>query len=393
MNDGSDLPFRRVAILGLGLMGGSLGLALKEVAGTAGRRGSLNSGDPLEVVGWNRTTQRVHEAVRGQVIDCGAATIESAVSGADLVVIATPVSTIAKYVEEVMPTLDEDAVITDVGSVKGVIVAAVESRVERAGRFVGGHPMCGSELAGLNSAEVDLYRGANWILTPTDSTDDEAFSRLQVMLRKLGANVIAVDPDGHDRFVAIVSHVPHLTAASLLSVADSEAASAEVLLHLAAGGFRDVTRVASGSSSLWTDICSANRDAVGRALGMLIDELMRVRGAVIDGDLEGLAGFLEAASAARARLPVGGGVEGPLFEVIVPVSDRPGVVAEVSTLIGSIGVNIGDISIAHSVEGGGGLLTLLISGESEAERAAEALRKAGYSEALRPIETDPAEAE
>lgn len=378
-----QFPFERVAIVGLGLMGGSLGMAIRAVADSSGTAGGSGK---VTVVGWNRTRERMAEALADGIIDEAAETVEAAAAGADLVVIATPVSTIARLAIEASSRAADGAVVTDVGSVKRVVVESVDERIAEGRHFVGGHPMCGSELAGLDAARADLYEGATWVLTPTEKTDDDAFSRIQSMVNILGGRVLAVRPDLHDRFVAIVSHLPHLSAASLLNVAAEEATGAEALLSLAAGGFRDVTRIASGSPALWTDICSVNRDAIGEALGLMIDELERVREAISTGGLDALSSRLEAARDARALLPIGPAAAEELFEVSLPVPDRPGVLAEISTLVGGLGINIADLTISHSVEGTGGLLQIVISGEAEADRALDALRERGYSGTVRSFD-------
>lgn len=369
--------FESVAILGLGLMGGSLGLALR----------ALDAG--VQVTGWNRTQARVDEALELGAIDRGSATVSEACASADLVVVATPVATIAGLAIEAARSAPEGAVITDVGSVKESIVDSVDTALGAGRHFVGGHPMCGSELTGLGAARADLYQGAVWVLTPTASTDDMSFGRLNGLLRKLGARVLAVDPALHDRFVAVVSHVPHLTAVSLMNVAARQANDADALLRFAAGGFRDLTRIAGGSPEIWVDICEANRQAIVAALDEVLEELSAVRDAVTSGELDDVAGRLEAARAARAALPLLAAAEEPLFEIVMPVPDRPGVLAEVSTLLGEMGINIADIAISHSVEAAGGVLQMVISGEDEARRAVSGLQAKGYTADSRRLVDTP----
>ncbi|RIK04905.1 MAG: prephenate dehydrogenase/arogenate dehydrogenase family protein [Acidobacteria bacterium] len=369
-------PFERVAILGLGLMGGSLGMALKGVE-SWGREGA-----PV-VVGWNRTAERTKEALERGVIDVAASDLTEAADGADLIVVATPVSTVAEIAIASSVASAPGAVITDVGSVKREIVTAVESDLGGEHHFIGGHPMCGSELAGLDAARADLYEGATWVLTPTSRTDHGAFKRLQQLIRELGARVLTVDPESHDEFVAVVSHLPHLTAAALLNVAAGQAAEAGALLQLAAGGFRDVTRIASGSPALWADICAANRAAITSSLDALVEQIRDLRSAIANGDTAEVSDLLEGAREVRAALPVPSAVRATLCEVVVPVPDRPGILAEVSTIAGRMGVNIEDIGITHSVEGTEGILELLIAGQAEAQRVIKVLREHGFNAALR----------
>lgn len=370
-------PFERVAILGLGLMGGSLGMALKSV-----ERWS-QQGAPA-VVGWNRTVERTRDALDRGIVDVAATDLTEAVSGADLIVVATPVSTIANIAIAAAKASKAGAVITDVGSVKREIVTTIEANLRDGRYFVGGHPMCGSELAGLNAARADLYKGATWVLTPTSHTDHDAFTRLQQLIRELDARVLTVDPESHDEFVAVVSHLPHLTAAALLNVAAGKADEAGGLLQLAAGGFRDVTRIASGSPALWADICIANSGAITSSLDALIGQIQALRSAVAGGNSGEVSDLLAGAREMRAALPVSHIAEANLREVVVPVPDRPGILAEVSTIAGRMGVNIEDIRITHSMEGSEGILELLIAGETEAQRVIDVLKHHGFNAALRP---------
>jgi prephenate dehydrogenase len=181
----------------------------------------------------------------------------------------------------VPPTASEalratEGAVTDVGGVKASVVAAVDDP-----RFVGGHPMAGSELAGVEGADADLFRHAAWVLTPTARTDPDAFAAVHAAVAAMGADAIAVDPDQHDAIVAVVSHVPHLTAAALMGVADGHAREHQApLLRLAAGGFRDMTRISAGPTGIWPDVCEENADAITAVLDELLAELARVRGIV-----------------------------------------------------------------------------------------------------------------
>jgi prephenate dehydrogenase len=263
-------------------------------------------------------------------------------------------------------------VVTDVGSVKASVVAAVDDA-----RFLGGHPRAGSEQEGVEGADPDLFRGAVWVLTPTPATSDATFALLRSILTELGAEVVALAPDHHDALVAVVSHVPHLTATALMRLADDRATEHRALLRLAAGGFRDMTRIASGHPGIWPDICAENRDAILDVLDGLVASLTEVRAVVADGDRDALLAGLEQARAARSNLPTRLGADAALCEVRVPVPDRPGVLAEVTTLAGELGVNIADVEIAHSSEGDAGVLIVVVE-LAEAERLRTGLVARGY---------------
>jgi len=336
---------KRAALIGTGLVGGSVGLALRR-SGT-------------EVHGFDLDAERLQRAVELGAIDHAASDLAAAVAGAEIVLVAVPVGHVA---ETVVAALDAGApVVTDVGSVKAPIVADVEGeRPDLAGRFVGGHPMAGSEQDGLEGADADLFVGATWVLTPGARTDGDAFARVRSLVASLGAEVLAIEPEHHDMLVAVVSHVPQLAATTLMDVAATQGEEHATLLRLAAGGFRDMTRIAAGHPGIWPDICIANRQAIGTALDDYIGALTRVRNLVRDSDRDSILDLLERARGARRRLPVGMASGEPLIELRVPVADRPGVIAEVTTLAGTMGINIFDFETVHSVEGGGGVLVLVV---------------------------------
>ena len=275
-------------------------------------------------------------------------------AAASVTFVAVPVSQIAHVAASVL-AVNPMGLVTDVGSVKASIVTAVADA-----RFIGGHPMAGSELEGLDGADGEMFEGATWVLTPTGETADADLSRLRSIIASLGAEVVALPPERHDALVAVVSHVPHLTAATLMSLADDQADEHAALLRLAAGGFRDMTRIASGHPAIWPDICAANKTAVLAALDGLLRGLNDVRSVVAAGDREALLSRLEQARQARANLP--GRVARPsdLVEFRIPVPDRAGVLAEITTLASELGASIADIEIAHSAEGDKGVIIVLV---------------------------------
>lgn len=352
----------RAGIIGTGLVGGSVGLALR-------RNGVV-------VRGYDHDAERMARALEMGALDESVASAAGAVADADLVVIAVPVSTVADAVVEALDA--GAAIVTDVGSVKAPVVDAVEAaRPALAARYVGGHPMAGSEQDGLDGADADLFQGATWVLTPTERTDAAAFATVRQTLGAIGAEVFAVTPEEHDALVAMVSHVPQLAATTLMDVAATRGAGHALLLRLAAGGFRDMTRIAAGHPGIWPDICVTNRDAIVTALDEYVAALEQVRAMVVASDRSGLLEVLDRARAARRSLPTGIPADVELVELHVPIADRPGSLAEVTTLAGTLGVNISDIEIAHSVEGRGGVLVLLVAAD-ETDRFSAALTERGY---------------
>jgi prephenate dehydrogenase len=359
----------RVAVIGTGLIGGSIGLAL------------ARQGHP--VVGYDRDTERVERAKAVGAVTEIAGSIEDAARGAAVAVIAVPVGQI---VGAAIAALDAGAaVVTDVGSVKGPVVAALEAaRRDAAARFVGGHPMAGSEQEGVDGADADLFVGATWVLTPTPATDATAYTQLRALIRDVGAEVVTVTPEHHDVLVALVSHVPQLAASTLMDVATAHEEEHRTLLRLAAGGFRDMTRIAAGHPGIWPDILTTNREAVLDALDAYLAALGRARELVAQADDSALLALLERARAARRSLPVGASVDMPLVELRVPVPDRPGVIAEVTTLAGRLAVNVADLEIAHSMEGGAGVMLLVVAAADTA-RYEDGLHELGYHTSRREL--------
>ena len=263
-------------------------------------------------------------------------------------------------------------IVTDVGSTKLDISRAVHNP-----RYVGGHPMAGSEQDGLSGADGDLFRGATWVLTPDDETDEAAFARVRAVVRSLGAEVLVLAPKTHDRLVAQVSHVPHLTAAALMVLADQSAVENRALLRLAAGGFRDMTRISAGRPSIWPDICLANKTAIAEGLESLIGQLGTLRDQVKSADVEGLLEMLNKAQVARVNLPTGFSSADSLVEFTIPVPDKPGQIAAVATLATELDVNILDLEMSHSSEGGRGVVILVVDAAQE-ERFSIGLLALGY---------------
>jgi prephenate dehydrogenase len=278
---------------------------------------------------------------------------------------------------------DPDATITFVATP----VHAVAGEASRAldARFVGGHPMAGSEQEGVDGATPDLFEGATWVLTPTEGTDAAAYAQVRQVVGTLGAEIVALPPERHDELVAVVSHVPHLAAATLMRLADERSEEHRALLRLAAGGFRDMTRVAAGHPGIWPDICSDNREAIVRVLDELTAALQHMRDVVAVDDRKELLAALEQARAARVNLPARFRTAADLREVRIPVPDRPGVVADVAILAADLDVNIVDLEIAHSTEGPQGVLVMLIeSAAVEVFRAGLVGR--GYRPAVLPVD-------
>jgi prephenate dehydrogenase len=351
---------RRAGIVGMGLIGGSIGLALRQA-------------------GWFVTGTDVDEGTAGRALALGAVDALGVDGGASVTFIATPVGAVPAVAEDVLRATR--GAVTDVGGVKAGVVAAVNDP-----RFVGGHPMAGSELVGVEGADGDLFRNAAWVLTPTARTDPDAFALVHTAVAAMGAEVVAVDPEQHDAIVAVVSHVPHLTAASLMAIADGHAREHQApLLRLAAGGFRDMTRIAAGATGIWPDVCAENAAAITAVLDELVAELARVRDVVAGQQRDDLVALLERSRAARLALP--GRTARPAGEVVelrVPVPNREGVLADVTTLATSLGVNIEALETADATEHERGLIVMVVAADA-GHRLRDALVARGYRPVVQAI--------
>jgi prephenate dehydrogenase len=325
---------RRANVIGLGLIGGSIALGLRE-------QGWHVTGDDL-------APGRPADALGRGCIDAAGLDPDAAIT-----FVAVPVLSVVDQVKRALA--ETHGVVTDVGSVKGAIGAAIDDP-----RFVGGHPMAGSELEGLEGADAAMFTGAVWVLTPRVDTPDATFATVARAVTSLGAEVVALDAARHDEVVAVVSHVPHLAAAGLMGLAADRAEEHAALLRLAAGGFRDMTRIASGHPEIWIDICAENRPAILTALDGLIERLGELRRIVGDDARDELHEQLQRARDARTNLPVRGVRPEELAEMRIPIPDRPGAAAEVFTLAAELGVNVDSFEVVHNAEGTGGVAVVLV---------------------------------
>ena len=370
-NNGPAGERPRAAVIGTGLIGGSIGMALR-------RQGWWVSGT-------DRDTARAQRAVELGAIDQVGVDHDAAVT-----FIAVPAGAGAAIATAVLSQQDSKPgpgrpdmrVVSDVAGTKEGIVNAV-----RHPRFVGGHPMAGSEQEGVDGADPEMFLGATWVLTPSEQTSGDAYSQVQSIVRLLGANPVAVEPRRHDELVALVSHTPHLTAAALMNLAADAAASDPTLLRMAAGGFRAMPRLAAGPPDIWPDVMAANREAILSTLDRLTGILDKLRAVVAAGDRDGLLQVLERAREGRVNLPTGAPSLQRATEVRLPVPDRPGVIAEVSTLLGGLGVNIFDLEIVHSAEGDRGVMVLIVDASAE-ETVHAALADRGYRTYMRRLEQE-----
>lgn len=281
------MQWQKVTIVGVGLLGGSLGLAIKQ------------RGLAKQVVGFVRRTESIEACQRKGVVDAAMLDLHAAVESSDLVILCTPIAQMRELAGKLASSLAKDALVTDVGSVKGVVIEELESVIANAGgHFIGCHPMAGAEQMGVQSARADLFENAICAITPTKQSPAKFVDDLEEFWKSMGARPIRLTPEMHDDFVSRSSHLPHIVAAELANYVLSPVHPKEQAL-MCATGFRDTTRVASGSPEMWRDIALANRKNLARVLGVFIEDLREFQLAVENGDGKSIEEFFTMAKQRR----------------------------------------------------------------------------------------------
>ncbi|GAV31213.1 prephenate dehydrogenase [Coriobacteriaceae bacterium EMTCatB1] len=364
----------RVAIVGLGLIGGSIAAAARRAE------------RPPVLVGVDRDPETCRFALEQGLVDESVVADEAVASllfapgSFDLVVIATPVDAAIQWLD-VFKDAGFDGIVTDACSTKSAIVSQAAS-LDAPFTFIGGHPMAGSERSGIEAASPALFDGAYWVLTPTGGTATEAYRAVHEFVATLGARPIAIAPEAHDEAVALISHVPHVAAAALVALVADQPAGDEAL-RLAAGGFKDMTRIAAGSPDLWTGICTENAERIADGLARLESVIARFREAVRGRDSRRIRELLATAADVRRSLPARWVPESSaLYELSIPMRDRPGVISEITTLVGRAGCNIEDVEIDHVSEDSA-VLRLVLTDEGDRDRLLADLVRVGYEPTLR----------
>jgi len=357
----------RVCIVGLGLIGGSLALSLRR------------SGAVSHLTGVSRPETLAAAESLGALDDgFGYEDLEKAAAECDLVVLATPIKRILSLLETLGRfDLPEGLIVSDVGSTKGLIVEAARRSLPEGVLFIGGHPMAGSEKSGIGAADPFLFQNAIYVLCPGKNVSREAAEELGGLLEKTGARVMVMEAAVHDRTVAAVSHLPQFVAVALVDFAARRDAAGCHALKLAAGGFRDMTRIASSPFAVWGDIVETNTDSIREALKEFADSLSAIADDLDPARLEKL---FERAAVARSGIPRDTkGFLRPLAELLVVVEDRPGIIARIAVPLAEEGINIRDIEVLKVREGEGGTMRLAFESRKVSERAKRILEGRGFS--------------
>jgi prephenate dehydrogenase len=361
-----------LAIIGTGLIGASVALAAK-------RSGSWT------VIGHDADPGALDAAIARGAIDARAESLADAVGGADLAVVAAPVAALAAEVRAALDASGDGTTVTDVGSTKGAVCSAARGSA----RFVGGHPVCGSEARGAEHASAELFDGATWFLTPATETDPVRYRLVHGFVSSLGATPVAIDPEAHDRLVALTSHLPHALANALVNQAGGNRIEGHEPLAAAGGSLRDMTRVAGANPRIWVDIFLENAGPIRDSLAEHRRRVEQLEEALASGDAGFLARWIGEAAGNRRRMLADAYPDaGELQQLRVHVPDRPGVLAGITQALGAERINIEDFELHHVSPDRGGTLTVLIGGEEQALRAAALLEAQGYGVVVSPVLSD-----
>lgn len=355
-----------VSIIGLGLIGGSLGLALKR-------------NPDVHIIGFDRSYATADEAFRRGIIDAVAPSAKSACEQADFVVFATPVNTTVMLFEEAVDwSFKKHVIVTDTGSTKKPIMDAAVKLQEKGITFIGGHPMAGSHKSGVSAAMEHLFENAYYILTPGARVSEQQIALLKNLFKPTKAKLIVLQAEEHDRMTAIISHFPHIIASSLVGRLAAQEEGQPFVKQLAAGGFRDLTRIASADPVMWRDITIQNRAELLSQVDGWLEEMTNIREMLVDNNSERIFDFFAQAKTYRDQLPstYEGAVQGALymtFDLHIDVPDHPGVISEVTKILADADISLTNIRIVETRTDVYGILVISFQSASERKRARQVL--------------------
>lgn len=356
----------RFGFLSLGLIGGSIALAIRQLCPDA------------HIVAYARRQSTLDEALAAGAIDVGTTQINELFSDCDMIFLCAPVAVNNTFLGQLKPVLSENTIITDVGSVKGSIHETV-TKLGLDSHFIGGHPMAGSEKTGFANASPILLENAYYILTPTETVAKEAVAEYYSFVKKMGALPLILSHQEHDYVTAAISHVPHLVAAALANLVHDHDSANETMKMIAAGGFKDITRIASSSSHMWQQICLTNTENISALLGSYIDTLRRIKEQIDDGREKEIYDFFNNARIYRdSFIEASSGPIKKVFSIQIDIADEPGALASIATMLALNGISIKNIGITHNRELEGGVLRIEFYGEDSMAAAIAVLKNRGY---------------
>ncbi len=355
-----------IGIIGLGLMGGSIAKSLKS-------KGLCN-----KIIAYDTDRSALVKAYDQKIIDCYTEHPDASFKVCDIIFVCTPVNLIIPTILELQDHIKDSCILTDIGSTKKQIIKDINQTPIK-NRFIGGHPMAGSEKKGYDYSSEIMLENAFYILTPTKYTDEKSILILSDLIRSIGAIVLITDPDTHDRVTAAVSHVPHVVAGALVNLVQQSDTDQRLMHMLAAGGFRDITRIASSSPSIWQSICSSNKEHIMELLDSYQNELNSFKKALYENDYLKVYNFFENAKKYRDSFEFRTvGIIQPVFEFSVSVKDRPGIIASISMILAENNINIKNIGIVNNREGFEGVLRIEFYDHDSMDKAFSVLRSMDY---------------
>ncbi|MEN3038875.1 MAG: prephenate dehydrogenase [Candidatus Kryptonium sp.] len=361
--------FQKISIIGTGLIGGSIALSLKQ-----------SKQYNFTIIGFDADPRSLDIAYEIGAINKKASSIEDAVKDVDVIFLCTPLKEILQLLHTVSNFAKSGAIVTDVGSVKKIVLKEAE-KIRNDIYFIGGHPMAGSEKKGITSADPFLFENAVYVLCPNFNVPLKILNDFIELIKLTGANIILLDPEIHDRVAGYISHLPQLLAVLLVNTVGNMGSD---YLSLSGGGFKDLTRIASSQFEMWSDIISFNKDKIIEAIDNFMNGLIRYRDTIKSGKIEALKPEFDNAFKLRNEIPSSRkGFINVLYDVFIMVEDKPGVLSKISTALYEGGLNIKDIELLRVREGTGGTFRLSFGSENDAKKAIEIITSLGYKVLVR----------
>lgn len=361
---------KKIGVVGLGIIGGSLVKAIHK------------KGLADWIVAYNRNPEAAEMALQEGTVQQAAEEIDTSFAGCEIIFICVPVDKISEIVQKLSHVVDKNTILTDVGSTKSDVIRAV-SQIPLTCPFIGGHPMAGSEATGYRAARANLFENAYYILTPVQGTPGWAVDKLKGFVQGFGALPIVLEPSRHDYATAAISHVPHVLAAALVNAVQRLDGEDRIMHTLAAGGFKDITRIASSSPEIWESICRTNKENIADILDKLVDGIHDFKAALCKEEDRLKQLFAEAKVYRDSFLDNRVGAVVKTYDIIVDVEDKPGVIAAIASLLGEHQINIKNIGINNSREMEGGAMEICFYDRDSQVFSLEILKNAGYTVILR----------
>ena len=356
----------KVGFIGLGLIGGSLAKAIRTYF------------PDYEIVAFDKNKEALALATQESVIDVAATTIDDNFRSCTYIFLCAPVAFNVAYLKQLTEYLNDDCILTDVGSVKtNIHEEVIKLGIEK--YFIGGHPMAGSEKSGYANSKAMILENAYFVLTPSKEVSQKKIDKYEQLISAIRALPIILDYKEHDYITGTISHLPHIIAATLVNYVKDSDTKDELMKRLAAGGFKDITRIASSSPTMWQHICLKNKDNISQILGSYIKDLEEVKDMIDAGDGQAVYDWFDSSRTYRNSLP--GTSSGPIkkaFEVYCDIIDEAGGIAAIATILASNGLSIKNIGIVHNREFEEGVLRIEFYDESSSKKAAELLQKFRY---------------